>query len=352
MRIAVVGSGPSAFYTVKYFLRSFKDTSVRIDMFERLPEPFGLVRFGVAPDHPEVKNVKNDFLDLMKNYSTRFSLHCGVHVPSSPEDFLKFRNDYDGVLIATGAQGSKLASLSTQSTHVSGRDFVLWYNGHPDKRNLPLPNIPPSRVSIFGMGNVALDVARMLSKRPEDLQPLLEYGLSPDALSWLTRRQESKTDQRVVEVQGRRGYLEASFTNKEFRELLNIPGCITVVDPAEVNIADLEIATRNDRAKSRGLEILQEMTKNFEKQDSQNILRLRFNCPPSPAELAISAIGFEVEPAFGLEICNGGLRHNGRGLAGEGLFLAGWAKRGPRGTIAANIPCAAETAKMMVEFYS
>lgn len=350
MRVAVVGSGPSAFYTVKYFLKTFKDKSVKIDIFERLPEPFGLVRFGVAPDHPEVKNVRNDFSELLNHYSNQISLHCGAEIPSSTGGFAKFKSGYDGVLIATGAQSSKQVSLPANVPHVSGRDFVLWYNGHPDMRNLSLPTTPPRDISIFGMGNVALDIARILSKQPPDLIPLLGNGLNLNALSWLTDRQHL-SGQKVVEVQGRRGYMEASFTNKEFRELLHIPGCTAVVDPAEVDLPNLEISCRENRAKLRGLEILRQMTENYDTAKSENILRLRFNCPPQPADFAISAIGFQVLPSFGLEISNGGLAHNGKGLAGDGLFLAGWAKRGPRGTIAANIPCAAETAQTMVEFY-
>jgi len=331
MRIAVVGSGPSAFYTVKYFLKMFRDKAVKIDMFERLPEPYGLVRFGVAPDHQEVKNVTNDFANLLKTHPN-ISLHCGVQVESTPEGFAAFQRDYDGVLIATGAQSAKLVDFpSPPKHHISARDFVLWYNGHPDKLDLHLPEAP-REVAIFGMGNVALDVARILC-RPCALP-------NPRAAAWLAARPPG-----LVRVQGRRGFLEAAFTNRELRELLHLPDISLRV----LGLGDLEIPT--DRAKRRGWEIIQEM-RNMESVKSGNVISLEFNQQPEPAELSISSIGFRVTPGFGLEIGkHGGYVHSG-GLAGPGVFLAGWAKRGPRGTIAANIPCAAETAQTMIDFYN
>ena len=355
MRLAVVGSGPSAFYTVKYFLKSFKNkSSLKIDMFERSNEPYGLVRFGVAPDHPEVKNVTNEFADLLKQYPSQLSLHCGVEIPRDKLGFDFFRKSYDGVLIASGAQSAKLAPISPSNSftpHITARDFVLWYNTHPDLINLTLPPTPPRTVSVFGMGNVALDVARILSKSPSDLTPMLSHGLNPSALAYLSLRQ-LQFDQKIVEIQGRKGYPEAAFSNKELRELLHIPGCLAVIDPSDLgaSLSDLEISTRENRSKSRGLEIINEMVGNFEKRGKfENLIKIKFNTQPEPKDLAISAIGFKVGEDYGLRLNeDGGLNRGDE----KGIFLAGWAKRGPRGTIAAAIPCAIETAKEMVSLYS
>ena len=390
MKVAVVGSGPSAFYTIKYFLKkcgvAFKP---KIDIFERLNEPFGLVRFGVAPDHPEVKNVRNDFKDLLSSNSSSLKLHCGINVADYGGDvsLKELGSSYDAVLLATGAQSAKLLEapgLNPNKNHLPARSFVLWYNGHQDFQHLMLPSRPKS-VAVFGLGNVALDVARILSIRPDSLGPLRAEGLSEYAYDWLCERNASQDSPTCVHIIGRSCYSQAAFTNKEFRELLHIPGCTAVVDPEDLMaIDDLKRNVANDRAKSRGLEVLEEMVQNYVRlgvksvshDPPKRIIQIHFNTVTDgfkngiletrkflrakksiPADLMLSSVGFKVESiSKGTTVGqSGGLNHDGKGrlihsdfLNGR-FYVSGWAKRGPKGTIAANIPDALETATAMAE---
>ncbi|KAF4707915.1 hypothetical protein FOZ62_010577, partial [Perkinsus olseni] len=184
-RIAVLGSGPGAFYTAKYIMR--QSDSTRIDMFERLPEPFGLVNFGVAPDHPEVKNVRNEFRGVAHEYHDRFRLFAAAEPKLST-----LQQHYDGIVVATGAQAANRLELpgseSVQRGILTARDFVSWYNGHPDFANITAKLPSPEKsgeVVVIGLGNVALDVARVLSKSAEEFA---DTEISKDALRWLSDR--------------------------------------------------------------------------------------------------------------------------------------------------------------------
>ena len=234
-RIAVIGSGPGAFYTVKYLLKHHLSSSVRISIFEKLSTPFGLVRFGVAPDHSEVKEVASEFTNLLRTHDQQIKMYLG-HPISDAESFANLRESYDSVLVATGAQGAARLPLSAlPSNTLSARDFVLWYNGHPDFARTQLPS-SPQHVSIVGHGNVALDVARMLSKSKNELEPLVSSGLlSRNAFDWFSHRQ-SRYVSKSVSIIGRRGYLDAAFTNKEFRELTTMEDATCKVNAAELEL--------------------------------------------------------------------------------------------------------------------
>ena len=346
--LAVVGSGPSALYTVKYVLRRLPHITVNI--FEKLTEPFGLVRFGVAPDHPEVKNVAHEFTDMFTQHP-----NINVHLNQTITDIQPLLASHKAVLVATGAQGSKNFPVNFRP-HQSARDFVLWYNGHPEGVR---PEISPEKagnISVVGMGNVALDVARLLSKNREALEILRAHGLSESAFQWLSARQ-TQTDKKTVKIIARRGYPEAAFTNKEFRELLHVDGALAVVDPADLrmDLASLAKAVAKDRPKKRGLEILEQMMKNFDNVNStENIIQLEFNQEQvfqQPCDLLISSVGFQVQPISGLPMDaeTGAVAHvKGRVTGHPGVYVVGWAKRGPRGNIASNIPDATETAEAIV----
>lgn len=378
MKLAVIGSGPGAMYTVKYFLKQCNSLPVplRIDILEKLNAPFGLVGFGVAPDHPEVKEVAKEFTSLLESHSSQVKLITGKCVPDT-QSFTALQENYDAVLVATGAQSAlRLPFRSMPGNTMSARDFVLWYNGHPDYHTLPLPDRPRD-VVVTGHGNVALDVARMLSKSEEELVPLFKSGLlAGRAFEWLINRQ-SLPGLKQVHVLGRKGYNGAAFTNKEFRELTVLKRAVCRVDPSDLELPldQLSEKVKANRAKLRGLPILATCVSNFKTAvpPADNWINLRFRCKPVsyegdpvtgmqvnrsnesietiPCDLGLESIGFKVTNEFDLPMNaeTGGIAHDGHGrVQGRpGVYVAGWAKRGPKGVIAANIPCCAETADAM-----
>lgn len=373
--LAVIGSGPGAMYTIKYILKHPVLKVKRIDVLEKLRTPFGLVRFGVAPDHVEVKEVSKEFTQMINDHKDQIKLHTGSEV-SGVMDFNALRRLYDAVVVATGAQSaSRLPFPSLPRNTFSAQDFVLWYNGHPERQDLLLPE-QARNVSIVGHGNVALDVARILSKSVQELDPLVQSGLlTRTAYDWLASRQ-SLSGPKSVSLLGRRGYMHAAFTNKEFRELTTMADATCKVNEEELDftLSELKRKTLGDRAKSRGLSILQKCVESSRDDSKSNSIFLRFFAKPLryagdpvsalhiknkfgaeeaiPVELGIESIGFKVVNDFGLPIdaCTGGIANDGHGRV-EGfrnVYAAGWAKRGPRGVIAANIPCCVETADAIV----
>jgi ferredoxin--NADP+ reductase len=370
IRIGVIGSGPGAMYTVKYLLKQIKDRPMHIDVFEKLGDPFGLVRFGVAPDHVEVKEVSKEFKALFTEHPG-LSLHLGSEINKSKLDDLC--NQFDAVLVASGAQGARrLPFANLPKNTMTAQDFVLWYNGHPERSRLELPACPRN-VSIVGHGNVAFDVARILSKSPGELLPLKESGLlSPIAYDWLCSRQ-SLAGVKTVSILGRGGYTHAAFTNKEFRELTHMHDATCKVNEAELDapLPDLKKIVSSDRAKARGISILSKCASLWNDETRSNSILLRFFSKPleyigNPVEairvekrdgstenietdFGIESIGFKVTDDLGLPLDSetGGVKHDGRGrvVGYPNLYVAGWAKRGPKGVIAANVPCCIETAE-------
>jgi NADPH-dependent glutamate synthase beta subunit-like oxidoreductase len=386
--VAVIGSGPSAFYTTKYLFKQVEaDRKLKVDMYERLPVPFGLVRFGVAPDHPEVKNVRNDFAIVANTPGFRFLGNIEVGKDISVADL---RKSYDAVVVCTGAEGERMLGIPGEnSDNVLGAPaFVKWYNGHPDFVSLQ-PKGPGESAVVLGQGNVALDVARVLCCSAEKMRQTDIHGPALDKIAgW------QKHGLRMVHVVGRRGFVQAAFTNAELRELLSFDEeVLPVVDPAELalcrNPASEQELSKN-RAKKRSVNILEEMAKNFAHKDttSKRVLWLRFLWSPSsvlaadtgvvglqldrtelvgepgkqsaakaasgeslevPCGLVVRSVGFDIVPFDGLPLENRRVPHaNGRvdapSPAAGGLYVSGWLKRGPQGIIASNIPDAQETA--------
>ena len=246
MKVAIVGSGPAGCYTAKYLVQSVSKVNksegngpggVHIDILEKLPTPFGLVRSGVAPDHPEVKNVQNDFSDMFDKYSSQdgttdniddrkarasVSFFGNVHV-GEDISLQELREMYDVVVLAYGCQSDRKLGIPGEDT-LSGvlcaREFVSWYNGHPDfvhigeivRRAL---GDDPSQASVVvvGQGNVALDCARILAKGRDGLD---ETDISSHTLDAIGPGVQKTT------VVGRRGHVQAAFTIKELRELVNL----------------------------------------------------------------------------------------------------------------------------------
>ncbi|XP_055532019.1 NADPH:adrenodoxin oxidoreductase, mitochondrial [Wyeomyia smithii] len=214
-RICIVGAGPAGFYAAQYLLKHLENS--QIDIVEKLPVPFGLVRFGVAPDHPEVKNVINTFTKTAENSRVRFLGNLTLGKDFSIEDL---RRLYHAVLLTYGADKDRTINIPNETLPnvLSAREFVAWYNGLPGFENLN-PDLSGSTLTLLGQGNVAIDIARIVLSSADDLKKtdITEYAL--EALS--------RSNIKKVLLVGRRGPLQAAFTIKELREILKLPHCIT-----------------------------------------------------------------------------------------------------------------------------
>ncbi|KAL0364593.1 UNVERIFIED_CONTAM: NADPH:adrenodoxin oxidoreductase, mitochondrial, partial [Sesamum angustifolium] len=383
LRICVVGSGPAGFYTAEKILKAHE--KVEVDVIDRLPTPFGLVRSGVAPDHPETKIVTNQFSRVARN--ERCSFFGNVCLGSSvtlPE----LREMYNAVVLAYGAESDR--SLGIPGEELAGiyaaREFVWWYNGHPDCRNLDPDLKSTDTAVIFGQGNVALDVARIL------LRPTAELARTDIASHALAALEESSI--RKVYLVGRRGPVQAACTAKELREVLGIKDLRIHIQPADlVTTPADEIEMKNNRIRKRVYELLSKaVTPAHAPHPGQHELHFVFFRKPdkflksndrsghlggvqlektilkdlsfTKSEdtyfvfniwLSLKSIGYKSIAIDGLPFdSKKGIVPNigGRVLADAskdhmqyetGLYVCGWLKRGPTGIIGTNLYCAEET---------
>lgn len=389
LRVAIVGSGPAAFYTVQA-LQKTAGLNVRVDMFERLPMPFGLVRFGVAPDHPKIKKVVAVYEKLALDPGFRFFGNVEFGRDIHLEDL---QRHYHQIVFATGAQTDRRLGIPGEELKRShpATEFVAWYNGHPDFADYEFDLSQESAV-VVGVGNVAVDVARILCRTPEELS---ETDIAGHALEAL---RQSKI--REVWLLGRRGPAQAAFTNPEAKELGELQDADTFTLPEEI---ELDPASRqlvdSDASISRKVEILRDFsTRDLTGKPKR--LGLRFLV--SPVEIlddgagAVGAVRIvrnelvqtengSVTPratdrfetlSAGLVFRSVGYRgvslpkipfrddwgivpnDRGRILASidgprvPGLYVSGWIKRGPSGVIGTNKPDAVETVTCMVEDFS
>ena len=241
MRVAVVGSGPAGFYAAGALLSA--DPPAEVDMIERLPTPWGLVRLGVAPDHPKLKSVSRAFERIADQPGFRFLGNVEVGRDLHHDDLVRL---YDAVIYAVGAQTDRRLGIPGEDLPGSwaATEFVAWYNGHPDYQQLEF-DLSAERAVVIGNGNVALDIARMLALTHEELAPTDATDASIAAI-------ESSPIREIVVV-GRRGPAQAAFTTPELHEMGDLAGADVVVDPA-----DLEGAEPQGTNAERNLAVLQE----------------------------------------------------------------------------------------------
>jgi NADPH-dependent glutamate synthase beta subunit-like oxidoreductase len=312
-RVAIVGAGPSGFYAADGLLRGRPD--LRIDLIDRLPTPFGLVRAGVAPDHQGTKAVVRQFERLLAQPDVRFAGNVEIGRELSWDEL---RAGYDAVIVATGMTIDKRLGVpgEDQSFVWGSWRFVAWLNGHPDFRSGP-DLAPVKRVAVIGNGNVALDVARVLAKSAEEMT---RSDIVPEAGAAIAAAR--LTDIHVI---GRRGPEQASFTNNELAEMGRLARAVAVTDPAALDVrAPPSDPTPEKLRKSKNLEILRGFAKN--RPGSKPVtLHFVFNRPitaiePGEFDLVITCIGYD-----GVDF-----------PTGEGVFAVGWARRGPTGTIPTN----------------
>ena len=388
LRVAVVGSGPAGFYIVQALFQR-KGLHTRIDMFDRLPTPFGLVRLGVAPDHPKIKSVIAVYHKLALQPAFRFFGNVEFGRDLSLDDL---RSLYHQVVFCTGAQTDRRLGIPGEDldrSH-SATEFVAWYNGHPDYHDLRF-DLSQERAVVIGIGNVAVDVARILCRTPEELRAT---DIANEALAALGRSRV-----REVFLLGRRGPVQAAFTNPEIKELGQLADAETRTLADEVRLDALsaaELERRGDRATRRKVDILQEYGSRNRQAKSKR-LTIRFLVSPVEllddgsggvravrivrnvlyasddgtlraratdvhemidAGLVFRSVGYRGVPLKGLPFHDRwGLIPNDRGRITEtpdggaltGLYVSGWIKRGPTGVIGTNKPDAVETVDGMLE---
>ncbi|GMQ95616.1 MAG: FAD-dependent oxidoreductase [Gammaproteobacteria bacterium] len=250
VRAAIVGSGPSAFYAAEALIRS--EPLVLVDMFERLPSPFGLVRSGVAPDHPKLKEPILVYQRIAESPQFQFLGNITVGRDISVEEL---KNCYHAIVFACGAETDRklgIAGESLPGSHTA-TEFVGWYNGHPDYRDRAF-DLSHDTAVVIGQGNVAVDVCRILSKTADELR---HTDIARHALEVLAH---SKI--RDIHMIGRRGPAQAKFTHSELRELGELADCDPIVDPGDLELNPAsreELADRSSRANMKSYEVLQEI---------------------------------------------------------------------------------------------
>src|ERR687897_1420208 len=268
-RVAVVGSGPAGFYAASALLAS--DLDVEVDMIERLPTPWGLVRLGVAPDHPNIKAVSRAFEKTALEPGFRFFGNVEVGTDVLHEELLRL---YDAVVYAVGAQTDRTLGIPGEDLPGSwaATEFVAWYNGHPDFQDLSF-DLSGERAVVIGNGNVALDVARMLALTTEELAPTDTTDAAIEAIV--------SSGIREIVVLGRRGPVQAAWTSTELGELGDLAGADVVVDPAELEL-DAASAAELDAASNviqRNVEILRDFAAR-DPTGKKRTVRLRFRASP------------------------------------------------------------------------
>jgi ferredoxin--NADP+ reductase len=374
IRIAVVGAGPAGFFAAADLLRRLPEA--RVDLYERLFAPFGLVRYGVAPDHPKTKSVEKVF--ALTAADPRLTFHGNLEVGRDvPVDEL--RAAYTAVIFTCGARRSRPAGVPGESLPgVRGAaDFVAWYNGHPDLRDATFDLSHPTAV-VIGNGNVALDCARLLTQDPEHLAGT---DIADHALTALRASRV-----REVWVIGRRGPAQAACTPVELSELRDFPGLRVRVEAEELRLdpaSAAELESPRDRTRPRLLELLRgyaadppppasvgrtlrfaflrqpEAFLGDDRLAAVRLARTRLEGEPHalravptgereeiPCGLALVSTGYTGDPLPGLpfDAARGVLPHTGGRVHGHpGLYVAGWLKRGPQGVIGTNKKDAAET---------
>ena len=218
--MAVVGSGPAGFYAAGALLAS-EEPAVEVDMFDRLPTPWGLVRLGVAPDHPKIKSVSRAFERIAQRPGFRFFGNVEVGRDVAHDELTEL---YDAVVYAFGAQADRRMDIPGEDLPGSwpATAFVAWYNGHPDFQDVPF-DLSAERAVVVGNGNVAVDVARMLALTAEEIEPT---DTTDEAIAAILG-----SGIREILVLGRRGPAQAAFTTPELQELTELAGADLVIDP-------------------------------------------------------------------------------------------------------------------------
>lgn len=388
LRVAIIGAGPAGFYTAGQLLNQ-EEFPLEVDLYDRLPTPYGLVRGGVAPDHQKIKTVTRVYERIAKKEGFRFfgNIEFGTDI-----HLADLRAYYHQVVFATGAQTGRLLNIPGSDLPGShpASDFVAWYNGHPDYRNFKF-DLSQEKVAVIGMGNVALDVARILCRTPEELAKtdIADYAL------------EALRESRVKEVYllGRRGPAQAAYTPSEIKEIGQLADVDIIVRPEEAQLdafSQIDLDEHQDKVALKNIETIQAYAR-LSPAGKGRRLHFRFLISPQaligegsgrvqrmrcvrnrlyqpelgrlqsqstgqveeiPAGLVFHSIGYRGVPLPGvpfnprqwvIEHQKGRVYDPYQASTLPGLYAAGWIKRGASGVIGSNKQDAIETVEGMLE---
>jgi ferredoxin--NADP+ reductase len=387
LRVAIIGSGPSGFYAADHLLKQ-PDVAVEIDMFDRLPTPFGLVRGGVAPDHPKIKSVTKLYDRIAQNPNFHFYGHVEFGTDIVYRDLVEH---YHAIIYAVGAQTDRRMDIPGEDLSGShpATEFVAWYNAHPDYCDYEF-DLTAENVAVVGLGNVAMDVIRILASTPEELA---ETDIADYALESL---RQSKV--KNIFVLGRRGPAQAAFTNPEIKELGELSDADVIVAAQEVQLDEYSqkfVDSGEDKVAAKNVEILRQYAERGDTGKPRKII-MRFLVSPTeitgtdkvesikivrnelfpdekgnlkpratgefetiPVGLVFRSVGYQGVPLPGVPFNEKWAvipNDKGRVLTSAkdgqqlfGSYVVGWIKRGPSGIIGTNKPDSVETVEMLLE---
>lgn len=370
-KVAIVGAGPAGYYAAQALQNSQTELqTISIDMFEKLPTPWGLVRSGVAPDHPKIKSVAKVFDKIASEDNFRLFANVELGKDISIDEL---RANYDAVVIAIGSSVGKKLGIKGEDLigSLSSSEFVPWYNGHPDFADLEVP-LDSQTAVVIGAGNVAMDVARTLGLDPNEFE---KTDMATHAISAL---QKSKI--REVHICARRAPEHAAFTAPEIRELPHFENTSIVINHEEISAALTRTESLGDQAKDINT-ILTAMSAIAEEEKPEQERSINFHFLLTPLEikgdkrveevvfavnevndgkvvttdktisikcgLIITSIGYNTSAIDGLDIENGKVK-NIDGRVADGVYVVGWAKRGPSGVIGTNKSDSTEVMQMLL----
>ena len=358
-KVAIVGAGPAGYFAAQALHnQQNEDRTFAIDMIERLPTPWGLVRSGVAPDHPKIKTVSKVFEKIAAD--PNFRLFANVEI-GSKISVAQLKEKYDAVVIATGSALGKTLGIPGEDLpgSLSAADFVPWYNAHPDYVDVKVP-LDCDTAVVIGAGNVAMDVARMLALEPSELDPTdtADHAINAFKASAV----------RDVYISARRGPEHAAFTSPELRELPKLEHTNVVINKEDIDAAIVRAGAEPEKDVKSNLDAMLLIAES-QKNEHERTMRFLFQHTPKQilgtdrvegvvystpsgdvtikCGLVITAIGYQAAGIDGVPYENGKVV-NTDGRVNENLYVVGWAKRGPSGVIGTNKSDAAAVVELMI----
>jgi ferredoxin--NADP+ reductase len=346
-KVAIVGAGPAGYFAAQALNNlTDQDRSFAIDMFERLPTPWGLVRSGVAPDHPKIKTVSKVFEKIASEENFRLFANVEIGKDLTVE---QLQDRYDAVIIATGSSLGKNLGIPGEnlSGSLSAASFVPWYNAHPDYADVEVP-LDSETAVVIGGGNVAMDVARMLALEPSELDPTDTADHAIDAFR--------KSSIRRVYIAIRRGPEHAAFTSPELRDLPKLEHTNVIINEDEITQAIARVGDSAEKDVKSNLDAMLFIAQN-QKSEHERTIEFLFSHTPKEVKgnakvegvvfstptgdrtiesgLVITAIGYNALDIPGVPFENGKVV-NIAGRVQDNMYVVGWAKRGPSGVIGTN----------------
>jgi ferredoxin--NADP+ reductase len=359
-KVVIVGAGPAGYFAAQA-LQNLKseETTFAIDMIERLPTPWGLVRSGVAPDHPKIKTVSKVFEKIAAHEN--FRLFANVEI-GNDISIAQLQEKYDAVIIATGSSHGKTLGIPGENLRgsLSAATFVPWYNAHPDFVGVDTP-LDTDTAVVIGAGNVAMDVGRMLALEPSELDPTDTADHAIDAFK--------NSNIRKVYISARRGPEHAAFTSPELRELPKLEHTNVIMDKADIEAAIERAGDEPEKDVKSNLDAMLLIAESV-KTEHERTMQFLFQHTPKEilgtdrvegvvystpngdvtikCGLVVTAIGYQAHGIDGVPYENGKVVNND-GRVNENMYVVGWAKRGPSGVIGTNKSDAAAVMQLLVE---